>query len=146
MPVLLVIAAFSRHEEAMDWGRARLEETYGPIDLSSPVFVFDQTAYYEPEMGTELRKQLWAFRDLILPDCLPDVKRRTNELEEVCRHMGAYPEARPLNLDPGYLVLGKFLLAGVVRPEDRSVCTQPPRPSTPRGRWPIRGPRADRRA
>ena len=32
-------------------------------------------------------------------------------LEQELAGQRTYPEARPLNLDPGYLVLGKFLLA-----------------------------------
>ena len=62
-------------------------------------------------MGTELRKQIVAFHRLVAPDCLPDVKRLTNALEQELAESGTYPEARPLNLDPGLLVLGKFLLA-----------------------------------
>jgi hypothetical protein len=62
-------------------------------------------------MGTDLRKVLWAFRDLIDPARLPEIKLAANALEESLAARGLYPEARPVNLDPGYLVLGKFVLA-----------------------------------
>src|SRR5204863_7817322 len=68
-------------------------------------------AYYEPTMGPGLTKQLLVFRNLVAPDCLPDVKHRTNALERELAESGAYAEARPLNLDPGILSLGKFQLA-----------------------------------
>jgi hypothetical protein len=110
-PVLLVVAVFSRHEPALAWGRTRLEESFGPVELAGATFAFDQTGYYERTMGTGLRKQLLAFRDLIAPDRLPEIKLRTNALERELADSGAYPESRPINLDPGYLVLGKFLLA-----------------------------------
>jgi hypothetical protein len=69
------------------------------------------TRYYEASMGSDLRKVLWAFRDLGDPARLPDIKHATNALEESLAGQGLYSEARPLNLDPGYLVLGKFVLA-----------------------------------
>jgi hypothetical protein len=111
VPALLVVAAFSRHEDALAAARAELERECGPVALESEPFAFDQTAYYEPTMGAALRKQLWAFHDLIAPDRLAELKHRTNALEASIAASGAYAESRPINLDPGYLVLGKFLLA-----------------------------------
>jgi hypothetical protein len=111
VPALLVIGVFSRHAEALTWARQRLEAEWGPVGLVGPVFVFNQTDYYEPTMGARLLKQQLAFRDLIMPDRLPQIKRRTNELETDLAKSGTYAEPRPLNLDPGYLVLGKFILA-----------------------------------
>jgi hypothetical protein len=110
-PVLLVVAAFSRHAAALDWGRERLQQAYGPVALASPPFEFHHTTYYEPTMGAGLWKCLFVFRDLVSPDCLPAVKRHTNDLEAELAATGTYAEPRPLNLDPGVLSLGKFLLA-----------------------------------
>src|SRR5205085_97859 len=91
--------------------RARLEADFGPVALAGAPFTFDQTGYYERTMGSGLRKELLAFEELIAPDRLPEIKLRTNALERELAECGGYPEARPINLDPGYLVLGKFLLA-----------------------------------
>jgi hypothetical protein len=110
-PVLLVVAAFSRHEEALAWGRQRLEEAFGPVRLAGEPFLFHHTAYYEPTMGPDLRKQLLAFRRLMPADGLADVKVRTNALEAELASRHTFPEPRPLNLDPGILSLGKFQLA-----------------------------------
>jgi hypothetical protein len=110
-PVLLVVAAFSRHAAALAWGRRRLEDAFGPVALDGPVYAFRQTAYYEATMGPDLSKQLLAFRDLVPADALAEVKRQTNDLERELASAGTYPEPRPLNLDPGVLTLGKFLLA-----------------------------------
>jgi hypothetical protein len=109
--MLLIVAAFSRHPEAIQWGRSQLERIWGPVALVSDPFVFNQTTYYQATMGADLRKQFFAFRDLVSPDCLPTAKLQTNALERELGASGAYPEARPLNLDPGLLTLGKFLLA-----------------------------------
>ena len=110
-PVLLVVAAFSRHADTLARAHAALEQAFGPVALAGEPFAFDQTAYYERSMGTGLRKQLLAFRNLVPADALPDLKHRTNALERELAAAGTYPEPRPLNVDPGLLALGKFLLA-----------------------------------
>jgi hypothetical protein len=110
-PVLLVVAAFSRHDAALLWARGKLQELYGPIALASELFPFQQTSYYESEMGPALRKQFLAFRDLIAPERLAPIKLQTNRLEAALAEARLYSEARPLNLDPGVLELGKFVLA-----------------------------------
>ena len=111
VPSLLVVAAFSRHTSALEWASQRLEEAYGPMGLSSPEFSFHQTTYYEATMGKELRKQFLGFQNLVSGDCLANTKLHTNQLEEELAKTGSYAESRPLNLDPGLLQLGKFMLA-----------------------------------
>jgi hypothetical protein len=110
-PALLVVAAFSRHAEALAWARERLGQAFGPVALASVPFDFNQTRYYEAAMGPDLRKQFFAFHDLVAADCLAPVKLRTNALEQELARSGTLAEPRPLNLDPGLLTLGKFLLA-----------------------------------
>ena len=111
VPVLLVVAAFSRHSAALRWARERLEEEYGPVALAGEPFPFDQTDYYTPTMGPGLSKQLLAFERLLAPERLADVKLHTNALEAQLAETRTFAEERPLNLDPGVLALGKFLLA-----------------------------------
>jgi hypothetical protein len=111
VPVLLVVATFSRHAAALAWARENLDKAFGPLALASPAYDFTQTRYYEATMGPGLRKQFLVFRDLVAADRLPAIKLCTNALEQQLARTGAYPEARPLNLDPGVLELGKFLLA-----------------------------------
>ena len=111
VPALLVVAVFSRHEDTFAWAQARLVALFGPVGLASAPFVFDQTTYYEASMGRDLRKRFLAFERLVQPDRLAGFKLQTNSLERELADSGSYPEERPLNLDPGLLVLGKFLLA-----------------------------------
>jgi hypothetical protein len=109
-PVLLVVAVFSRHGPALAWADAELQRLYGPVGFASLPFEFTQTRYYEQTMGAGLRKQFLAF-GLVPADSLAAVKRQTDALEMRLATAGTYPEPRPLNLDPGILSLGKFMLA-----------------------------------
>lgn len=111
VPTLLVVAAFSRHENALEWGRQRLSSHFGPIALQGAPFDFNHTKYYETEMGCGLKKELWAFQQLISEDQLASVKVLTNLLELELADNKTSDDPRPLNLDPGVLTLGKFSLA-----------------------------------
>ena len=110
-PALLMLAAFSRHGEALRWARHRAARAWGEIALASPVFDFHETDYYEPTMGPGLRKVFFAFAELLDPTELVAVKLQTNHWEGQYAALGRHPEPRPLNLDPGYLTLGKLVLA-----------------------------------
>jgi hypothetical protein len=107
----LVVAAFSRHAEALAWSREQLQLSYGPVALASDPFSFHHTTYYQATMGPDLRKQFFAFERLVGEDCLPDVKHHTNALEAELAAQQQFPDLRPLNLDPGLLTLGKLVLA-----------------------------------
>ena len=110
-PVLLIVAVFSRHAEAFAWVRPRLEQFFGPVAFESQAYEFHQTAYYEATMGSGLQKKFLVFQGLFPADCLAQTKLRTNEIEAELAGAKRYPEVRPINLDPGILSLGKFMLA-----------------------------------
>jgi hypothetical protein len=111
LDALLVIAAFSRHGEALEWARRRVQDLFGPIGLQSEPYSFHHTAYYSSTMGADLRKQIWVFERLAPLDSLALYKTATIKIEEELTLSGTFPEPRPLNLDPGFLNLGKFMLA-----------------------------------
>lgn len=108
---VLIIAAFSRHAEALDWGRQQAKEQFGSLQFQSPCFDFVQTDYYEKSMGRDLKKQLWAFAPLIPLDHLPAIKLQTNAWEAEFAARGDWDPPRPLNLDPGYVTEAKLVLA-----------------------------------
>jgi hypothetical protein len=110
-PALLLLAAFSRYDEALKWAKQRAEAAWGPIELESPAFDFTETEYYTPTMGSGLKKGFFAFQRLFNPANLVDVKLLTNNWEEEYAGLKKHPELRPLNLDPGYITLGKLVLA-----------------------------------
>jgi Domain of unknown function (DUF4416) len=108
---LLVAAVFSRHPEAHAWARRRLIERFGPIALESQPYTFAYTGYYAKQMGPGLTKQLLAFERLAPLSSLADIKNAAIKLEGELQASGKFPEERPVNIDPGFLGLGKFMLA-----------------------------------
>ena len=110
-PALLVLAAFSRHEAALQWARERAVECWGPVAIASPLFDFQETDYYESTMGAPLRKIFFTFERPFDAAEIAEVKLRTARLEEEYARTARHAEPRPLNLDPGYFTLGKLVLA-----------------------------------
>ncbi|HBT76117.1 MAG TPA: DUF4416 domain-containing protein [Planctomycetaceae bacterium] len=117
-PTLLIIAAFSRETAPSEetgptaWARRRCEERFGPIRLESEAFQVDLfTDYYAPSMGTGLLKRFWAFERPIDPGTLAGIKCFSNALESEYAASHGGDVERPLNLDPGYIDLGKLVLA-----------------------------------
>ncbi len=108
---MLAVACFSRHPETLQWALNRLTPQYGPVALTSPDYSFQHTKYYDATMGSGLVKRFLVFAPIVAADCLPEVKRFTIALEAELTASGRFPEQRPLNLDPGLIQLGKFLLA-----------------------------------
>jgi hypothetical protein len=110
-PAILISAVFSRHEDALAWAKRKLESEWGAIVLASPTFEFVETDYYEPTMGPGIKKLFWAFEKPFDTADLVDIKLAANAWEEEYAAAAGLPEPRPLNIDPGYLTLGKLVLA-----------------------------------
>lgn len=110
-PVLLILAAFSRSGEALDWAKRTAEEKWGTVALVSERFEHRETRYYEATMGTDLQKVFFAFETLIDPAELVACKETSNQWEVDYQQLGRHAEQRPLNLDPGYLTEAKLVLA-----------------------------------
>jgi len=106
-PAKLVMSLIFRVPEVYQKVLIDLSQLFGPLDLISEVLPFDQTDYYYPEMGKPLWRRLISFKKLILPDELPDIKIKTNKLEEKYADAGK----RQVNIDPGYITAERLVLA-----------------------------------
>jgi hypothetical protein len=80
--VLLLLAAFSRYDEALDWAKQHAAEYWGPIALESPRFDFVETGYYDATMGPGLKKVFFAFQRPFDPERLVEIKLLSNRWEE----------------------------------------------------------------
>jgi hypothetical protein len=106
-PVKLIVSLFSPSQPLLDESVEALAGPFGPIDWVSPPFMFDRTMYYAREMGWPLHRRFVSFRDLVAPECLPEIKIETNALEERYLTEGR----RRVNIDPGYVALERLVLA-----------------------------------
>ncbi len=106
-PAKLVISLFLKEKELLYPVAQALAEQFGPVDMISAWFPFDYTTYYEPEMGAPLYRRVVVFKTLIDPGALAEIKIATNELELKYSDSGR----RMVNMDPGYLVHERFVLA-----------------------------------
>lgn len=106
--VKLFYAILFNDESTLFKAKEKLILSHGDIDLESPVFRFDYTSYYEREMGKEIKRIFYCFKNLIKPDELADIKIRSNEAE---LSFSDENRQRTINLDPGYMTLAKIVLA-----------------------------------
>ena len=107
LPVKLVVAMLSGDPQLFDQAEARLVEIYGPRDYASVTLPFAHTDYYESEFGPDLLRKFVAFRNLVDPGELAQIKVQTNQVEQELAVAGK----RRINLDPGYISMAKFVLA-----------------------------------
>ncbi len=84
-----------------------MEKSFGRLEYLSGLMQFDQTDYYEAEMGKGLVRRFAAFSDLIAPDKLPEIKLTTNMIEKKL----SKNKKRTVNIDPGLLSAERVVLA-----------------------------------
>lgn len=106
-PAKLVVGLFLREKDLIGPVVADLQASFGELDLVSAWIPFDYTAYYTVEMGAPLFRRVMAFRGLIRQSALASIKRATNTIEEKY----ALGEKRRVNIDPGYMLAERFVLA-----------------------------------
>ncbi len=106
-PVKLIASVLARELGPVDQAMEALCGLYGPIDFESEWLPFDHTDYYSQEFGPDLQRKIVAFAHLVSAADLPAIKWRTNQIEASL----AREERRQVNIDPGYVSLGKLVLA-----------------------------------
>jgi hypothetical protein len=106
-PAKLVIGLIMKDRALFEPLSGELSAGFGSVDLVSSWMPFDYTTYYKPEMGTPLYRRLLTYKKLIQQDELPEIKLTTNRLEQSFAQNGR----RRVNIDPGYLLYERFVLA-----------------------------------
>lgn len=86
--------------------KKKLVRRFGRVDFESAVFEFDRTAYYNEEMGEGLKRRFLSFERLLPPENISGIKVLTNKIERAFSLNGR----RRVNIDPGYMTLGKLAL------------------------------------
>ena len=106
-PAKLIIGAYMADKRLLPGLATELTAMFGAMDIISAWLDFDFTTYYAQEMGTPLFRRMMAFKTLIAQDQLASVKVATNRIEQGSMADGC----RKLNIDPGYLLSERFVLA-----------------------------------
>jgi hypothetical protein len=106
-PAKLVIGLIMKDRALFEPLGVELAAGFGPVDMVSSWMPFDYTTYYEPEMGTPLFRRVLTYKKLINQETLPEIKLATNRLEQSLALSGR----RRVNIDPGYLLYERFVLA-----------------------------------
>ena len=105
--VKLVIGLIYSDEVVFLKAKEKLRRKFGKIDFESAALDFNYTDYYEPEMGTGLKRKFISFRKLIPISGLYSIKLYTSRLESGFLSVSG----RKINIDPGYVDLAKLVLA-----------------------------------
>lgn len=105
----LIIGLIYHKDSIKDKAQDALKNKFGGIDFVSKPLDFDYTDYYYLELGKPLKRLFISFKRLLREDALPEIKIWTNKLERRFSLSGG--AARLINIDPGFLSLGKLILA-----------------------------------
>ncbi len=106
-PAKLVVGCLMNNKDLIEVLFPLLEQEFGLLDMISRWLDFAFTDYYKKEMGTPLFRKVFVFKTLIAQDELALIKEKTNKIET---HF-SIDKKRSLNIDPGYLVSSRFILA-----------------------------------
>ncbi len=106
-PAKLVIGFLMKDKVLFEPLAAEITSLYGSPDTISDWMSFDYTAYYESEIGSPLYRRLLSFETLIDQQDLAAIKLATNRLEQAFSRN----RKRRVNIDPGYLLHERFVLA-----------------------------------
>jgi hypothetical protein len=105
--VKLIFGLISSHEELFSSVEKLLAKKFGPLDYKSEILPFNLTDYYQEELGKNLKRKFISVEKVINPELLPQIKLFTNKIEK----RFSISNKRRINIDPGYLSLGKLTLA-----------------------------------
>jgi hypothetical protein len=106
-PVTPIASVFTSDEKLFESAKEILSKELGPCIYESTVLPFNHTDYYTAEMGSGLKRRIFAFEKLVDPSKLPALKLWSNSIEEDWAVGGK----RQVNIDVGYVSLGKLVLA-----------------------------------
>ncbi len=114
-PVLRICSCITGEPQLLAKVEEELTSSFGEISLRSEPFPFDLSDYYRAEMGGNLERHWFCFGDLFEAETLLRSRLATGRIEELFSTDGN----RRVNIDPGYLDLGKLVLASLKEAPDK---------------------------
>ncbi len=113
--VLRVASILAGRPGRFERAASALGRLFGPVLLRGGPYPFDMSAYYGREMGPGLFRIWLAFSGPARPEDLARWKTACASVEDAMRERGG----RTVNIDPGYLDLGKLVLASFKEAPDK---------------------------
>lgn len=110
-PVKLIIGILAADERCLRTAIEAIAVEFGKADLTSDVWPFTQTDYYNNETGENILRQFVSIEPLIDPGQLAKIKHQANKLEQKLAAELNLDLPRPVNLDPGVIEPSKLILA-----------------------------------
>ncbi|MBO5879768.1 MAG: DUF4416 family protein [Clostridia bacterium] len=105
----LIIGVIFFDEQVLTAALEKLKEKFGDWDMVSPDYSFSDgySTYYDSELGGKGTRRIYSFETTVEPDMQAEIKEFTNDLENSFLGEGG----RLINLDPGLMSHGRFMLA-----------------------------------
>ena len=110
-PVKLIVGILAADKSCLNAAADAVSKQFGKIDLTSDVWPFTKTDYYNKEMGTNILRSFVTIDKLICPGDLAQIKHKANAIEQALPQALKHEFPRPVNLDPGYIEPSKLVLA-----------------------------------
>ena len=107
LPAKLIVGVFMKEKFLLATVMEQLTPQLGELEMASLWLPFDNTVYYESEMGRPLFRRFLVFKELIGQADLARIKQMTNAIEKQIALNGK----RRVNIDPAYLLQERFVLA-----------------------------------
>ena len=106
-PVLYFIGALYSRAHLLVQAKKLCAHRIAPLDMESASYPFEDTHYYDEEMGAGQQRHFFSFARLMSPGRLAALKIICNEIEDALAVNGK----RKVNLDVGYMDFHKLVLA-----------------------------------
>ena len=108
-PAKYFVALLSPEIDLLSAIERELVAALSEIDGRSEIMPWNESKFYEKEMGPGLRRRFLSLSNLASPQDLAAAKLKTQAIE--ARHRAASSAGRRVNLDPGYVDTYKVVLA-----------------------------------
>ena len=109
--VKLIIGILAANHQCLHEAIDTLSDKFDRLDVSSEVWPFDKTDYYNEQTGSRILRKFVSVDKLIDPGKLAKIKLQTNKIEQKLAKVLKLPLSRPVNLDPGIIEPSKLVLA-----------------------------------
>jgi len=102
-----IVGLLASSEALLEEAGAALASAIAPVASATEPYRWELSDYYRREMGETIWRRFAALEGVVAADSLVELKLQANELEQRWRAA----RGRRVNIDPGYVDLGKLVLA-----------------------------------